>query len=243
MTGMIVAMDVDMTRAHTMATPTTSPKMQINVHGGRHGQGHAPAQQSDEKPDQDLAREHPLDVRQLDATGGQPADDHSRGLQPDIAPHRRDDRDKRHQGHDFLDRVPEEPQDRARHHAPDEVGQEPGDAEPDRLEHRGVHDLLLLLDLGPGHLHHVLGGCVMDDVHYVVHGDDPDEPVLLVHDRDRQQVVARDQFGDLFLIGVGGDADDLPLDHGPETGVRGYLKQLAQREDAHKLLATIGDID
>ena len=48
----------------------------------------------------------------------------------------------------------------------------------------------------------VLGRLVLDDVDDVVHRDDADQLVLLVDDRDRQQVVRRDLPRDFFLIRV-----------------------------------------
>ena len=73
------------------------------------------------------------------------------------------------------------------------------------------------LEIGPfggddgGHLFHVLRGLVLHDVHHVVHGDQADQPVLLIHHRHGQQVVAVEQVGHVLLV-VGGDAlDDVVL--------------------------------
>ena len=46
-------------------------------------------------------------------------------------------------------------------------------------------------------------GCL--GLHYVggiVVRDNPDQPAVFVHHRDRQKIIARDHLADLFLIGV-----------------------------------------
>ena len=54
----------------------------------------------------------------------------------------------------------------------------------------------------------VLGRLVLDDVDHVVDGDDADQLVLFVNDRDREQVVGGHQPRDFFLIRVGAHADE-----------------------------------
>ena len=53
----------------------------------------------------------------------------------------------------------------------------------------------------------VLGRLVLDDVDDVVDRDDADQLVLLVDDRDREQVVGRDLPRDFFLVRVDARAD------------------------------------
>ena len=49
----------------------------------------------------------------------------------------------------------------------------------------------------------VLGRLILDDVDDVVDRDDADQLVLLVDDRDREQVVRRDLARDFFLVRIG----------------------------------------
>ena len=73
--------------------------------------------------------------------------------------------------------------------------------------HAGVNDALVARHAGQAV--DVLGRLVLDDVDDVVDGDDADELVLLVDDRDRQQVVGGDLPRHFFLVGVDADADEV----------------------------------
>ena len=48
----------------------------------------------------------------------------------------------------------------------------------------------------------ILGRLVFDDVDDIIDGDDADQFVLFVDDRNRQQVVAGDVLGHLLLVGI-----------------------------------------
>ena len=55
-------------------------------------------------------------------------------------------------------------------------------------------------DADSGHLVHVLCGLVSDNVDNVVHGDHAHEAAVVIHNRERQEVVFGDQSGRFFLI-------------------------------------------
>ena len=77
---------------------------------------------------------------------------------------------------------------------------------PQRLERRRRDPLVAG---NAGQAIEVFGRFVLDDVDHVVHGDDADELVLFVDDRDGQQVVGRDQPRDFFLVGIDANADEV----------------------------------
>ena len=95
----------------------------------------------------------------------------------------------------------------------------------------------------PGEAIHVLGRFVLDDVDDVVNRDDADQLVLLVHDRDREQVVGRDQPRDLLLVHVHPDADDV-RGHDPLER-RGWRdeQQTPQRDDADEMTPRVDDVE
>ena len=72
----------------------------------------------------------------------------------------------------------------------------------------GVNDALVAGHAGQAV--DVLGRLVLDDVDDVVDGDDADQLVLLVDDRNRQQVVGRDLPRHFFLVHVDAGADRDP---------------------------------
>ena len=83
----------------------------------------------------------------------------------------------------------------------------------------------------------VLGRFVLDDVDDVVDRDDADELVLLVDDRDREQVVGGDLPRDFFLVRVDAHADQIGRHDPLERRVRRHEQQPAQRDDADEMAA------
>ena len=51
-----------------------------------------------------------------------------------------------------------------------------------------------------GHLFHILGVLILNDVHDIIHGDEADQPPFTVYNRHMRQVVFTEIRGDLFLI-------------------------------------------
>ena len=89
----------------------------------------------------------------------------------------------------------------------------------------------------------VFGRLVLDDVDDVIHGDDADQLVLLVDDRNRQQVVGRDLPRDLFLVHVHAGADQV-RGHDPlERRLGRDQQQAAQRHDADQVPALVDDVE
>ena len=58
-----------------------------------------------------------------------------------------------------------------------------------------------------GEAEHIFGGFVLDDVDHVVHGDDADQLVAFLDDRNGKEVVGGDQPRDLFLVHIHARAD------------------------------------
>ena len=77
--------------------------------------------------------------------------------------------------------------------------------------HRGALQITLFRRGHSGHDFHVLGGLFFHNVHGVVEGDDAHHPVLPVHHRQGQEAVLVEHDGDLFLVGLGGDVDQVGL--------------------------------
>ena len=89
----------------------------------------------------------------------------------------------------------------------------------------------------------VLGRLVLDDVDDVVDGDDADELVLFVDDRDREQVVRRDQPRDFFLVGVGPHAGQIGRHDPLQRRRRRHEQEPAQRHDADEVAARVDDVE
>ena len=88
----------------------------------------------------------------------------------------------------------------------------------------------------------VLGGLVLDDVDDVVHGDDADQLVLVVDDRNGQQVVVGHLLGDLLLVGVDAGLDQLRRHDPLERRLRRDQQQSAQRHHAHQVTPLVDDV-
>ncbi len=177
----------------------------------------------------------------IDLAGGESAHDDRRRLAADVAPHAGDDRDERDQGDHLFQRHLEQPHEVAGDHPAEEVGDQPRQAQPGDLERLVTVEQLLLA--GAGHLVDVLGRLVAQNVDDVVDGDDAHQPVSIVHDRHRQQVVLLDHLGHLLLVDVGAHADDVADHDILERLARRDHEQLAQGEDADQVAVVVGDVD
>ncbi len=89
----------------------------------------------------------------------------------------------------------------------------------------------------------VLGGFVLDDVDHVVNRDDANELVLLIHDRDGQEVVGRDLPGDLFLIHLHAGADQIGGHDPLQRRLRRHEQQTPQRDDADEMTTLVHDVE
>ena len=89
-----------------------------------------------QESDLDFTKKHAPHIRQLDQPGRQSSNNEGRGLEAHVPTHRGNDRNKTDNGHHFLNRIPELPQNRAGQQTADEIRKQPrkpylGD---DRLE-------------------------------------------------------------------------------------------------------------
>ena len=132
---------------------------------------------------QRLARVAPGQLAQRDA-----ADDHRQRLRRGVAAHAGHDRHEDRERPATLDRALEQADDRRGQKRGRQVDAEPRQPLAQRLPRRREHALVA------GHAGQpidVFGRLVLDDVDDVIDGDDADQLVLLVDDRNRQQVVGR----------------------------------------------------
>ena len=87
------------------------------------------------------------------------------------------------------------------------------------------------------HLFDILGGLFLDDIDYVVDGDDTDHTVLVVHHGHCRKVVFLENAGRFFLVGKGIDTDDIVIHDFPDDRIRIKNDEIAQRHctDQHSL--------
>ena len=133
-----------------------------------------------------------------------PADDDRERLRRGVAPHAGDDRHEDGERRHDADRALEELDDGGGDERRGEIDDEPRQPLAQRLDRRR-EDAVVARETGEPV--DVLGRLVLDDVDDVVDGDDADQLVLLVDDRNRQQVVGRDLARDFLLIHVDARAD------------------------------------
>ncbi len=94
-----------------------------------------------------------------------------------------------------------------------------------------------------GHLEHVFGRFFPDHVHDVVNRDNADQFVVVVDDRNREQVVTRHLTGDFFLVHVDRHADHVA--HGDVFQRRRgrNRQQLPQREHPDQALILVSHVN
>ena len=89
----------------------------------------------------------------------------------------------------------------------------------------------------------VLGRLVLQDVDHVVDRDDAGQLVLLVDDRNRQQVVGGHQPGRFLLVGVDPHAEDVGRHDPLERRLGRHQQQPAQRRHADQVPAGVDDVE
>ena len=209
------------------------------------GGGEEPEEQAvggtGDEANEHLATEHLHELAGLDAPQCKSAGHDGGGLGADISTHaqgdgyeggeRRDTREHRLEGVD----------DEHRADARDERGREPRHAPP-----RGVEGGELLVEVdtaGARHREQVFGVLGLDDVDDVVDGDETDQLVGLVDDREREKVVLGNEPGDLALVGAGADADDLGDHDGLKRPAGVADHKLPQIADADELPVLVDHIE
>src|SRR5439155_2309538 len=121
-----------------------------------------------------------------------------------------------------------------------QVYPEPGEALPKRLA--GGRERPLVAGYARETID-VLRRLILDDVDDVVHRDYAYQLVLLVHDRDGEQVVGRDLTRNLFLVRVDAGADQVGGHDPLERGFGRDEQQPAQRDDADQMPALVDDVE
>ena len=97
--------------------------------------------------------------------------------------------------------------------------QQPGNAALDQLEDAAA-EIRLVRGQNGGHHFHILGGLVFHDVHGVVKGDDAHHTPLLIHHGKGEEIILGEHLGDLFLVVMSVDGDDILLH---ELGNGGFI--------------------
>ena len=194
-----------------------------------------------EDGDTDLLPDDAADVAELDLVQADTADDRDARLRAGVAACIHQHRDERRQARQVRERVFKARDDKAGQRRGHHEQQQPRDAVFPDLDRRGAHVRVLGREHSR-HLFHVLGRLVLHDVHRVVEGDDADQPVLGVHDRQGKEVVFGEHLRDLLLIVERVDRNDM-LKHDRFDRGRVILaqKQILDRDKADQL-ASAGDI-
>ena len=137
-----------------------------------------------------------------------PPDDERRGLRPRVAAGRDEERDVVARPLDGLEDGVVVAQRRLREELLDEEDDEPHAALPDELEEAGP-EVGQIEWLDAADLLQVLGLLLRQDVDDVVDGDDAEQGPSRVDHRHRVEVVLRHLAGDLFLVLLGRDGEDV----------------------------------
>ena len=145
--------------------------------------------------EQRLARVAPGQLAERDA-----ADDDRQRLRRGVAAHAGDDRHEHGERGHRVDRALEQRR-RPRRRGTPSPRLTASHGSRLRSDSRGRREHALVAGHA-GQAVDVLGRLVLDDVDDVVHRDDADQLVLLVDDRNREQVVGRDLPRDFFLVRV-----------------------------------------
>ena len=164
------------------------------------------------------------EIPDIDAPRGQSPDNDGGGLGADVAPHPHDHRDKRRQIGESIQSALKSADDKKRHDPSGTAGQEPRET-CFRTAQNGLGLHVLLAD--PGHFQHILGGFLAKDVNNIVHRDNPYQTAGVIHDRDRQNIVALHEVGDFFLVYIGTHGKHIRSHELFEGCFRGHHHQLA----------------
>src|SRR6478672_5346092 len=200
-----------------------------------------PAGHAHQQADLHLAEKDVPDVGHLDHPGRESTDDERGRLKSDVAAHGGDHGNETHDGDDFLDRIAKLPEDGTRKQAADEVGEQPRQPYFGRRNARGLRDRLLFH--GARHLQHVFGGFFPDHVYDIVDRNNADQHTVFVHNWNGEEIVTGDLTRHLLLVHVHGDTDDFAGGNILERGGGRHRQELTQRQDSHKMIVLVGDID
>ncbi len=185
--------------------------------------------------DQDAAAPVPHDLAELDA-----ADDDRHRLGRGVPAHRHDDRNENRERDGRLERMAKERDDRRREQRRPEAREQPWQPAADRVDRAAVG---AILGLDARQRVDVLGRLLANDVDDVVDGHDSDELVLLVDDRQRDQVVVGDEPRDLLLIRRRLHANQLGRHDLLERRRRAADDELAHAHDAEQVVALVDHVE
>ncbi len=162
-------------------------------------------------------------------------------MSADIAAHAGNNRDEGNQGDNLLERGLEYPHQITGDDTAEEIGHQPGKAQAGNLQRPVAVQQFFFAR--PGHHVNIFGRLLAHDIDYIVDGDDPLEFILLIDDRDRQQIVLGDNLRHLLLVGFGADAEHVAGHDVLQCGARRHGQQLAQRQDANQMSVHISHIE
>ena len=200
-----------------------------------------------EQPDHHLAADDAAGIVDVEVAGRQRAHGHRHRLRAGIAAQRGDDRHQHGQRHHLLDRAVEDGDDRRRQEGRAEIDQQPRHARARRRKDR-VGQFFVA---DAAHAHQIFLGLLLDDVDHVVDGEHADQPLVLVDDGGRQEVVLLELARRLFLVhgrrnrvpGLMHDVFDLDRALGAQDLVEvDGAEQLEGRVDDEDLAEAVGQV-
>ena len=179
----------------------------------------------------DLLPDDRPEIGKLDLAERETADDGDGRLRAAVAARAGEHRDERREHKAcrelVLEMVDDEPCERGREHE----DEKPRDTRFPCFEHARI-EIRPLRGRHTGHLFNVLGGLFFHNVDGVVYGDDADEPVFGVHDREGVEVVFGEHLRDGLLVLGRRDGNDVRLHDVLDHVVIVREDERAQRERA-----------
>src|SRR5690606_22523036 len=240
---------IDLQRAQPQGKQRTGHRRHEDVeyHGGHHDQPEHPlaarnnphGNRTEQADGQSVAEaNYPLLHQRLtgvapgEFSDGDAAHDDSQRLRGRVPAQTGNDGHEGRQDDDLLDRGGEHADNGRRDERGDEVDGQPRQTPAQRFARRREH---AVVDRDAGHPVDVLGRLVLDDVDDVIDGDDADELVLEVDDRDGEQIVGGHLPGHFLLIEVHARAVHIGGHDALERRVGRYEQEAPQRDDLHEV--------
>ncbi len=205
----------------------------------KNSEGHGEAQECAED---ELAAEELTPVAGMDFAGGDGADDERGGLGAGIATAVDEERKEEDESDHGGDGVFEHGHAGAGDDAGGHEAQQPADALAHQQAERGMAQADVQ-GLDGGEFVEVFGGDFFGDVEDVVHGDDAEHDVVLVHDGEGMEVVFAEDLDGFFFVLLGVEAGVAAIEEGEDRCVGIGQDEAAQGEVVAEVAGFVRDID
>ena len=173
---------------------------------------------------------------------GERADDQRRGLRPGVAARADDQRDEQREHHRLGNLDLEVADRRCREHLAEEQRRQPPGPFAQHRHEAHLH-VRLVQRFHAAELLGVFGLLLLDHVDHVVHGHDTDHAFVVIHDRDRHEVVLRREPGDFLAVGVRVHVTHLGMHHVGDRRAGRRGEQFLERHHAANLPGNVGHVD